>query len=153
MPPRDELKSHIKHEANLPDLANASDRERLSASAIKGFVNIAIKWMLTDEQTRALLGGVDAAIYRQWEADPAAAVLDQATLTRISLMIGIFKALHNYFGQPWADQWVTLGNRGPFFGGQAPIDYMIAHGASGMLEVRLMLQRWCLGIEENSVDE
>jgi hypothetical protein len=61
---------------------------------------------------------------------------------RISLIIGIHKALSIYFGKPWADRWVVLGNRGPLFAGQAPIDFMILRGQPGMVEVRRMLDTW-----------
>jgi hypothetical protein len=63
-------------------------------------------------------------------------------LTRISLVIGIYKALNIYFGKPWADRWITLENRGPLFAGQSPIDYMLRHGQPGMAEVRRMLDAW-----------
>jgi len=41
---------------SIPDLADAAEREHLSASAIQAFVNIARKWQLSEEQTRCLLG-------------------------------------------------------------------------------------------------
>ena len=61
---------------------------------------------------------------------------------RISLVIGIYKALNIYFGEPWADRWVTLENRGPLFAGQAPIEYMVRHGQPGMIQVRRLLDTW-----------
>ncbi|MGH9623326.1 MAG: antitoxin Xre/MbcA/ParS toxin-binding domain-containing protein, partial [Bryobacteraceae bacterium] len=64
------------------------------------------------------------------------------TLLRISLAIGIYKALHIYFGEEWADRWVRLGNRGSMFTGSAPVEYMIRQGQPGMLQVRRMLDAW-----------
>ena len=61
---------------------------------------------------------------------------------RISLVIGIYKALQIYFGKPWADRWVTLENRGPMFAGRTPIDTMLRQGQPGMVEVRRMLDAW-----------
>jgi hypothetical protein len=63
-------------------------------------------------------------------------------LLRISLVIGIYKALHIYFGEEWADRWVALGNRGSMFAGTAPIEYMIRQGQPGMSQVRRMLDAW-----------
>ncbi len=63
-------------------------------------------------------------------------------MTRISLLIGIYKALSIYFGKPWSERWVTLGNRGPMFAGEAPVNYMIRRGQPGMLDVRRMLDAW-----------
>lgn len=125
-----------------PNLADGAQRERLSASAIKAFVKIAGIWELTEAQSRGLLGGVASSTFHAWRTEPRGKRLDQDTLMRISLVIGLYKALHIYFGQPWADRWVTLSNRGPLFAGQAPIDYMLRHGQPGMLQVRRMLDTW-----------
>jgi hypothetical protein len=125
-----------------PDLTDASERERLSAAAIKGFLNIAQRWNLTELQARALLGGIASSTYHAWKSDPKRTKLNQDTLTRISLVVGIYKALQIYFGKPWADRWVTLENRGSLFSGQPPIEYMIRRGQPGMVEVRRMLDSW-----------
>jgi hypothetical protein len=125
-----------------PNLSDPEERKRLSESAIKVFINIARKWNLTEAQARGLLGGVASSTYHAWKTRPKGKHLDQDTLTRISLVIGIHKALNIYFGQPWADRWITLGNRGPLFSGQAPIDYMLRQGQPGMADVRRMLDAW-----------
>ena len=125
-----------------PDLANSAERERLSSSAIKAFVNIAARWDLNEVQARGLLGGIASSTYHAWKTEPKGKKLDQDSLMRISLLIGIYKALHIYFGQPWADRWVVLANRGPLFAGQAPIDYMLRQGQPGMVQVRRMLDTW-----------
>ena len=125
-----------------PDLSDAVERRKLSESALRVFVNIARKWDLTEAQARGLLGGVASSTFHAWKTRPRGRQLDQDTLTRISLVIGIYKALNIYFGKPWADRWVTLQNRGPLFAGQAPIDYMLRNGQPGMMEVRRMLDAW-----------
>jgi hypothetical protein len=125
-----------------PNLADARERRRLSENAIRVFVNIARKWELSEAQARGLLGGVASSTFHAWKTRPKAKQLDQDTLTRISLVIGIYKALQIYFGKPWADRWVTLENRGTLFGGRAPIEYMMRHGQPGMAEVRRMLDAW-----------
>jgi len=125
-----------------PNLASAEERSRLSPSALKAFVNIAAKWGLNEAQSRGLLGGVASSTFHAWKTNPRGKRLDQDSLTRISLVIGIYKALNIYFGKPWADRWVTLENRGPLFAGRAPIDYMLRHGQPGMVEVRRMLDAW-----------
>jgi hypothetical protein len=125
-----------------PDLTNAAVRERLSGSAIKVFVRIADKWGLTESQARGLLGGIASSTFHAWKSEPKKQRLTQDTLLRISLVIGIYKALHIYFGEEWADRWVTLGNRGPLFAGDAPVDYMIRQGQPGMFQVRRVLDAW-----------
>ncbi len=125
-----------------PNLAVAAERSRLSASALKAFVNIAAKWELNEAQARGLLGGVASSTYHAWKTHPKGKKLDQDTLMRISLVIGIYKALQIYFGKPWADRWVGLGNRGPLFAGRTPLEYMLQQGQPGMVEVRRMLDAW-----------
>ncbi len=125
-----------------PDLTDPEVREKLSGSAIKAFVKIAGKWRLTESQARGLLGGIASSTFHTWKSDPNNQRLTQDTLLRISLVIGIYKALHIYFGESWADRWVTLGNRGSMFAGTAPIEYMIRQGQPGMGQVRRMLDAW-----------
>ena len=125
-----------------PDLTDPKVRQRLSASAIKAFLKIAAKWGLTEFQARGLLGGIASSTFHAWKSQPKKHKLTQDTLSRISLVIGIYKALHIYFGEEWADRWVTLGNRGSMFAGAAPIDYMIGQGQPGMFQVRRLLDGW-----------
>lgn len=125
-----------------PDLTDPNARERLSATAIKAFVKIAGRWDLTESQARGLLGGIASSTFHAWKTEPKKQKLTQDTLVRISLVIGIYKALHVYFGEEWADRWVTLGNRGSLFAGSAPIEYMIRQGQPGMFQVRRMLDAW-----------
>lgn len=125
-----------------PNLGSAQERAELSESAIRGFLNISEKWGLSEAQKRALLGGVASSTLHIWRSRPATVRLSQDTLTRISLVVGIYKALHIYFSDEWADRWITLGNRGPLFGGQAPVEYMLRLGQPGMLEVRRQLDSW-----------
>lgn len=124
------------------NLASESERARLSGSALKAFLKIASKWELNETQSRGLLGGVASSTFHAWRANPGGKKLDQDTLTRISLVIGIYKALSIYFSKPWPDRWVTLENRGPLFAGRSPIEYMLRHGQPGMVEVRRMLDSW-----------
>lgn len=123
------------------DLGNAAERAELSSAAIRGFLNIARKWKLTEEQSRALLGGLASSTFHAWKTTPKR-MLDQDTLIRISLIIGIYKALNIYFGKPWADRWITLENRGSLFSGRTPLAYIMQRGQPGMLEVRRMLDAW-----------
>jgi hypothetical protein len=123
------------------DLGNPVERAELSPAAIKAFLNLRRKWDLNEEQSRALLGGLASSTFHAWKTNPKRS-LDQDTLTRISLLIGIYKALNIYFGKPWADRWITLPNRGPIFTGRTPLAYMMQRGQPGMLEVRRMLDAW-----------
>jgi len=129
-----------------PDLSKADLRRKLSPGGIRTFVNIVDKWDLTEVQARGLLGGVASSTFHAWKTNPKGKQLDQDTLTRISLTIGIYKALNIYFNKPLADRWITLGNRGSMFAGISPLEYMIQNGLPGMVDVRRMLDAWRGGI-------
>lgn len=124
--------------APLIDLTARSERERLSPSALKAFFNIVDKWGVRDEDARVLLGGLSNGPYYKWRKDPVR-TLDTDTLTRISCLIGIFKALNILYGEALADQWVRLPNRNPIFNGQTPLAYMMTGGVPAMQTVRRLL--------------
>ena len=121
-----------------PDLGTRSERERLSAPALKAFFNIMTRWQMRDEDARALLGGVSNGPYYEWKRDPDR-TLDTDRLTRISYLIGIFKALNILHGKSLADEWVRLPNTNPIFAGDTPLAYMIRGGLPAMHVVRRLL--------------
>jgi hypothetical protein len=126
------------HAAPLPDLASRGERERLSSPALKAFFNIMTRWQVRDEDARALLGGVTNGPYYEWKKHPDR-VLETDRLTRISYLIGIFKALQILHGRPLADEWVQLPNRNPIFAGRSPLAFMIRGGLPAMQTVRRLL--------------
>jgi hypothetical protein len=121
-----------------PDLSTRAERERLSGPGLKAFFNIAARWKVRDEDARALLGGVTNGPFYEMKRNPDR-VLDADRLTRISYLIGIFKALHILHGDRLADEWVHLPNQNPVFAGQAPLAYMVRGGLPAMQTVRRLL--------------
>src|SRR6188472_741882 len=113
------------------DLTARSARERLSAPALKAFFNIMGRWAVRDEDARALLGGVTNGPFYEMKRDPTK-VLDVDRLTRISYVIGIFKALRILHSDALADEWVRLPNQHAIFGGQTPLAYMTQGGLPAM---------------------
>lgn len=124
--------------APLPDLSSKLERERLSRSALKAFFNIMDRWQVRDEDARGLLGGLSNGPYYQWRKNPKR-TLDADTLTRVSYLIGIFKALNVLYGTKLADQWVSLPNQNRIFAGKTPLEYMLAGGQPAMQIVRRLL--------------
>jgi len=122
----------------LPDLADRAARERLSAPGLKAFFNIMTRWKVRDEDARELLGGVSNGPFYEMKRTPARLV-DGDRLTRISYLIGIFKALNILHSRPLADDWVQLANQNPIFGGTTPLAYMIRGGLPAMQTVRRLL--------------
>jgi hypothetical protein len=120
------------------DLGARAERERLSASALKGFFNIAAAWKLKDEDARELLGGVASSTFYAWKKNPQR-VLDVDRITRISFLVGIYKALHILYGDRLADEWVSLPNSNAIFAGRTPLQHMLAGGLLAMQTVRMLL--------------
>jgi hypothetical protein len=120
-----------------PNLAEPSVRKRLSPSAVKGFFRLTSRWHIRDEDARLLLGGISSGSFYALKKNPRA--LDQDTLTRISLLLGIFKALNILYSSRLADAWITLPNTNPMFSGASPLTYMVRFGQPGMMHVRQLL--------------
>jgi hypothetical protein len=124
--------------APLNDLTSRAERERLSPSALKAFFNITGRWGVRDEEARSLLGGVSNGPYYNWKKQPDR-LLSADVLTRISYLIGTFKALNILYGEKLADEWVQLPNTNRIFAGRTPLDYMIRGGVPAMQVVRRLL--------------
>jgi hypothetical protein len=122
----------------LVDLGSRAARERLSPPALRAFFNIMARWRLRDEDARALLGGVSNGPFYEMKRDPDR-TLDTDRLTRISFLVGIFKALGVLHSDALADAWVARPNTNPLFNGVTPLAYMIGGGLPAMQNVRRLL--------------
>jgi hypothetical protein len=120
------------------DLSSRVVQERLSPAAIRAFLSMASHWKLRDEDARGLLGGISNGSFYQLKRTPSK-TLDQDKLTRISLLVGIFKALNILYGPKLADAWVQLPNSNPIFGGETPLAVMRKGGLPSMMRVRQLL--------------
>jgi hypothetical protein len=120
------------------DLSAKAERERLSPSAIKAFLNIMEVWDVRDEDARALLGGTSNGVFYEMKKSPRRS-LDADTLTRISCLVGIFKALNILYSKELADAWVRRPNTNRIFGGETALAYMMRGGLPAMQVVRRLL--------------
>jgi uncharacterized protein (DUF2384 family) len=98
----------------------------------------------------ALLGEPSNSTYHEWVKKAraeASLALPLDTLTRISGILGIHKALGILFPvEAEAMTWLKGPHRGEVFGGQAPLDVMIEGGLDGILTVRRYLDGWRGGL-------
>ena len=122
----------------VPDLTDAVTRKRLSPAAIAAFFQIVEKWGVKNDEAMLLLGGISHGRYYALKKS-GRGVLTQDELTRVSLLIGIFKALNILFQKRLANQWVSRPNSNPLFHDASPIEAMKQGGVPGMLEVRRLL--------------
>ncbi len=91
--------------------------------------------------------GVSSSTYYEWKKHPGR-VLDVDRLTRISYLVGIYKALHILYGNELADEWVTLPNTNVIFGGRTPLEYMAGGGLLALQTVRRLLDARRGGVEQ-----
>lgn len=123
------------HHPPRPGFAAEADRDRLSAVALKAFRRIVDAWHLTGQQAAALLG-VSTSTWERLKADGRQRNLGQDQMTRISVLVGIYKGLHLLFADGMADLWPQLVNAGPLFARLSPVDAMIEGGIPAMLDIR-----------------
>jgi len=130
------------------DLSSRAVQEKLSPVAIRAFFRLTSHWKLRDEDARGLIGGISNGSFYQLKRGATKTsnsktsevkTLDQDKLTRVSLLVGIFKALNILYGTKLADAWIQLPNSNPIFGGETPMAYMLKGGVPSMLRVRQLL--------------
>lgn len=114
-------------------------RGKMSRPAIRALFNIARAWQLENEEARALLGWPPLSTFYKYKAGDAGP-LSYDTLMRISLVLGIYKALHILYAEhDLADRWVKLPNSNPLFGGKPALSLMTEGGIDGLYQVRRLL--------------
>ena len=126
---------------NAVDLSTGEAQTRLSGPGIAAFFKIGRSWQLRDESARQLLGGVSNGTFYQLKRGHRK-TLDQDKLTRISLLVGIFKALNVLYSPKLADAWITLPNSNPMFKmseSETPLEYMIKGGVTALVRLRQLL--------------
>lgn len=138
-------------EANpVPREINAASRRRVSGPSLRTFLVIADLYDIPTRDRVVLLGEPSNSTYHEWVRKAraeASLVLPLDTLTRISGILGIHKALGILFPiEAEAMTWLKGPHRGEVFGGQAPIDVMIEGGLDGILTVRRYLDAWRGGL-------
>ena len=120
-----------------PAEPSAADR---SAAGLRAFFNIARDWDLSAEEQITLLGSPGRSTFFKWKNAPQTARLGRDTLERLSLLLGIYKALQILLPQPAiADAWVKRPNSAPPFGGRRALDRMLAGNISDLVAVRQYL--------------
>ena len=120
------------------DLSKREVQEKLSPSAIPAFFKIAQTWKLRDVSARQLLGGISNGMFYQLKGGQKK-TLDQDKLTRISLLLGIFKSLNLLYSRKLADAWINLPNSNPIFEGESPLSYIVQGGVPALMRVRQLL--------------
>lgn len=124
------------------DLSQLETRERLSQSAADGLFAILERWQLSAERAAELLGGMPQSSLSKLKS---AAGIRPDEMTRISYMVGIYRALHSLLPSDLADCWMTRPNDNLLFAGGTPLEYVIRGGIPGLQRVRSLLDEACGG--------
>ena len=135
--------AQIVYEQSSPAVGRASfampdERRRLTPAAVEGFKGVMDAWGVGNSEAAALIG-VSVPTWSRIKGSRGTEELTQDQLTRVSAVLGIFKALEILFVGPMARRWPTLKNRGPVFRGRAPVEAMIEGGIPALLETRQYL--------------
>lgn len=135
-----------------------SERQRLSAPALRTFLSIADFWELTEDERLMLIGQPPRSTYHNWcrlARRHEAITLNVDTLTRLSLVLGIYQGLVLLYGDGRAQvDWLKGPHDVPVFAGQRPLDLMIAGTQDGLYSTRRFIDaaRGGLYMPPNALD-
>ena len=121
----------------LPPRLAPTEREPAEGdlTVVKSLSRVFKAWRINGE-TAATLSGVSERTWTRMRSGAWSGSLNQDQRMRASALIGLYKGLHLYFGDPLADQWVKMPNRGPLFAGRSPLDHIQDGGLPAMIETR-----------------
>jgi hypothetical protein len=121
-------------------------RRQLSGAGLRTFLNIADAWQLSESARLRVLGLPSRSTFHGWVAKVRGGndiTLSVDQLTRISAVLGIYKALRILFPrEDDASRWLRSENSGVIFGGQTPLALIVSGTQDGLILVRRYLDAW-----------
>lgn len=122
---------------------SAANRRRLSGPGLRSFHAIADFWDLTEEERLLILGLPSRSTYYGWTRaarEHGEITLSADTLTRVSAVLGIYKALQILFATERDGlHWLRGPHGAPLFGGQPPMALVVSGTQDGLMAVRRFL--------------
>lgn len=118
----------------IPQIAprQYTDAEK-GGAALRAFFKLAEIWQLNQAQQQRLLGDPGRSTLARWKIKALAGDdvdIGADRLERMSYLLGIHKALNILYTRPdLAVRWLHHPNTDPYFGGRAPLEYMLRGGA------------------------
>jgi hypothetical protein len=113
------------------------DTAQVAKTSLKAFFNICDKWGLNTDEALRLMGEPSRGTFFKWKRGEANK-LTQDQLTRVSIVLGVYKALRLLF--PTAEQahgWINKANS--HFGGKTAREYFCTGNIITMLDLRRYL--------------
>jgi hypothetical protein len=118
------------------------DRLALGRAGLRVFLAIADEWQLPIAVRRTLLGDIAESTYHKWRGEQVGEV-SRDLLERLSLLLGIHKALVLLFGEGDTGlRWLTSANTDATFAGRTPLDRMRDGSIDDLYAVRRYLDAW-----------
>lgn len=127
-------------EPHILERDNEVDEENVSRVSLKMYKRLCDAWELDDE-TAAGLAQIDVETWRLIRVGRWVGVLNKDQIVRIGLLFQLYDILHILFGEPIADRWAKLTNKGPLRRGKTPTEVMLRDGVSAMVIFRDYLNR------------
>lgn len=116
------------------------ERARVSGPGLRTFLNIANRWLLSEEQRVELLGAGSLDRFRSWEAAARSQkrlALPMDVLMRISIVLGIFCALRQFLATLERERaWLFRARPDPPFLGRTAMEVLTSDTYSNRLAVR-----------------
>ena len=110
----------------------------MSGGALRVWFNIARDWRLRDVDAARLIGAPEST-YRRWKKRPEI-TLDIGQIERLSLLLGIYKALQMLLPrEDAADAWIRQPNDNVLFQGTTPLARMLGGLTEDLAVVRRYL--------------
>jgi hypothetical protein len=125
-----------------PSLPSDLRNPLATATGFQVFFGIAEAWGLTRAEQLKILD-LDEDTLENWMKG-AAQPLTEDTVVRLSLILGIYAALHTLLPIPErADAWIRRPNRAPMFEGGTALERMMTGDLSDLAAVRQYLDAQC----------
>ncbi|PZX09926.1 uncharacterized protein DUF2384 [Palleronia aestuarii] len=126
----------LKSTPAMPDRPDLTEDEALASA--RAVTTLLGRWGLTDEEARQVLGGLAPRTWSRWKAGKIGRI-DRDLATRLSLLLGIHKALRIMFVRDTerAHAWIRRANT--VFGGQSALDVMMGGQMMDLYGVRRYL--------------
>lgn len=137
---------------------SSGNRRRLSGPGLRTFNAIADLWGLAEDERLRILGSPSRSAYYGWlraARGHANVMLSVDTLTRVSAVLGIHKALTILFAtEREGVEWLRSPHGAVVFGGRPPLDLVTCGTQDGLMTVRRFLDaaRGGLYMEPNEAD-
>ncbi|MEP6781902.1 MAG: MbcA/ParS/Xre antitoxin family protein [Gemmatimonadaceae bacterium] len=118
------------------------ERTALGAAGFRTFLALAEQWQLTVNERTRLLGDIADSTYHKWRSGKIGE-LSRDQLERLSLVLGIYKALRLIFSdEATGTRWLRGANSESTFASRSPLERMLNGSIDDLYAVRRYLDAW-----------